>query len=58
MTPAQVRKVLNGSPTSKTRVAARDKTIEFWVYRDARLVVQLEHRASGSSTVVKVKGLR
>lgn len=58
MTPEQVRKALNGSPTSKTRVASKDKTTELWVYRDAGLVVQLEHPTGGSSTVVKIKGLR
>ena len=58
MTPDQVRKTLNGAPTSKTRIASKDKTTEFWVYRDTGLVVQLDHLVGGAKTVVKVKALR
>jgi hypothetical protein len=58
MTPDQVRKALNGPPTSKTRIASKDKTTELWIYRDTGLVVQFDHPVGGATTVVKVKGLR
>ncbi|MDB4614105.1 hypothetical protein OAH18_00300 [bacterium] len=58
MTPTEVLKVLNGQPTSKVRVAAKDTVTELWVYRDSGLVVQFSQSLGSGLTAVNVRALR